>query len=62
MPKQPTLEENFEKLDDIIEEMKAEDISLDESFKKYEEGIKIIKKCHDAIDRVEKKFTVIEDI
>ena len=35
-------------------------LSLEESFQKYEEGMKLIKHCSDTIDKVEKKLEIIE--
>lgn len=61
MPKKLTLEESFEQLDDIIGQLQSGDMTLEASFKKYEEGMKLIKNCNDAIDKVEKKLIVLED-
>lgn len=61
MAKKVSLEESFEQLETIIEQMKTGDMTLEESFKKYEEGIKLIKNCSNSIDRVEKKLIVLEN-
>lgn len=61
MPKKLSLEESFEKLDDIIGQLQDGDMTLEASFKKYEEGMKLIKNCSDAIDKVEKKLIVLEN-
>lgn len=60
MPKKISLEESFERLDDIIGQLQEGEMSLEDSFKKYEEGMKLIKNCNDAIDKVEKKLIVLE--
>lgn len=59
MPKKITIEESFASLDAIIEELQNGDQTLEESFQKYEEGMKLIKNCNTAIDKVEKKLEVI---
>ncbi len=59
MAKKLTLEESFDALDEILDEMQQGTLTLEESFKKYEEGMKLIKGCNAAIDRVEKKLQVI---
>ena len=59
MPKKITIEESFASLDAIIEELQNGDLTLEESFQKYEEGMKSIKNCNTAIDKVEKKLEVI---
>lgn len=56
-----SLEECFEGLDDIIVELQSGELSLEDSFKKYEEGMKLIKKCTETIDKVEKKLIVVEN-
>ena len=58
MAKKVSLEESFEQLETIIEQMKTGDMTLEDSFKKYEEGMKLIKNCSNSIDRVEKKLIV----
>ena len=59
--KKMTLEQSFESLDGIIDELSSGELTLEASFKKYEEGIKLIKNCNEAIDKVEKKLIVIND-
>ena len=61
MAKKVSLEESFEQLETIIEHMKTGDMTLEDSFKKYEEGMKLIKNCSNSIDRVEKKLIVLEN-
>ena len=58
--KELTLEEAFEKLEETIEKLQAEDITLEDSFKEYKQGMEILKYCSDNIDRVEKKVLKIE--
>ena len=59
MAKKMTLEESFDALDGIIDELQGGELTLEESFKKYEEGMKLVKNCNDSIDKVEKKLLVI---
>ena len=60
MAKKLSIEESFEQLDTIIGSLQQGDLSLEESFHKYEEGMKLIKHCSDTIDKVEKKLEIIE--
>lgn len=53
--KQLSLEENFAKLEETIEQLESEDISLEDAFKAYSEGMAVLKACNDQIDTVEKK-------
>ena len=50
-----TLEENFARLEKTIERLEDEDISLEEAFAAYSEGMSLLKNCNEQIDRVEKK-------
>ena len=59
MAKKMTLEESFDALDGIIDELQGGELTLEESFKKYEEVMKLVKNCNDSIDKVEKKLLVI---
>lgn len=61
MAKKIILEESFEQLETIISELEKGDMTLEDSFKKYEEGMKLIKNCSNLIDRVEKKLIVLEN-
>lgn len=55
-----SIEKNFEELSNIIEKMDNDDVTLEESFKLYEKGMKLVKQCNDKIDKVEKKINIIE--
>ena len=39
--------------------MESSEISLEDSFRLYETGMKKLKQCNDKIDKVEKKMLVI---
>ncbi|MCR5755397.1 MAG: exodeoxyribonuclease VII small subunit [Acetatifactor sp.] len=54
-----SLEENFEQLEQIIEQMESEDISLEDSFAAYSKGMELLKICNQQIDRVEKEVIVL---
>ncbi len=56
-----TLEEMLVLLDEHVKKLEADDISLEESFHTYEEGMKLIKECNSKIDRVEKKVLLLDD-
>lgn len=50
-----TLEDNFERLDQMIQQLEQEDLPLEEAFKTYTSGMAILKQCNEQIDRVEKQ-------
>ncbi|BCK00520.1 exodeoxyribonuclease VII small subunit [Anaerocolumna chitinilytica] len=53
------LEQSFLELNDIIKKLESEEISLEDSFTLYQEGIKLLKSCNDSIDRVEKQLIIL---
>ncbi len=60
MQEELTIEQAFEKLDKLIENMETE-IPLEESFSMYKEGIELIKLCNEKLDKVEKKIMILEE-
>ena len=52
--KELSLEENFARLEEIIERL-GEEIALEEAFRVYGEGMAVLKPCNEQIDRVEKQ-------
>ena len=56
MAKTKTLETAFDELESTIAALENPDITLDESLKLYQQGVKLLKYCNDAIDKVEKKI------
>lgn len=61
MAKAKSLEESMEELERIMKELERDDIALEDSFKLYNNGMKVLKNCNDAIDKVEKKLIVLEE-
>lgn len=56
-----TLETLFEQLDVVTDKLEGEDTSLEESFRLYQKGMDMLKKCNEKIDRVEKQVLVLEE-
>ena len=56
-----TLEETFAKLDELLTALESRDITLEESFRNYQQGMELLKKCNEKIDRVEKKMQLINE-
>lgn len=54
-----SVEEAFAKIEEKIQALEKEDISLDDSFKEYQEGMTLLKHCHEMIESVEKKVQKI---
>ena len=52
-------EKSMENLEKIAKELESDDLSLDESIKKFEEGMKLSKNCKEILDNAEKKITIL---
>ena len=59
--KEMTLEKTFEQLEEKLQSLESEDITLEDSFKIYKEGMDLLKQCHEKIDYVEKKVLEINE-
>ena len=58
---EPSLEEVFQELDEIIVKMEQGDLPLDEAFAMYESGLKKLKTCNEKLDMIEKKMMALSN-
>jgi exodeoxyribonuclease VII small subunit len=56
-----SLETVFEQLDEIVEQLEAEDVSLEDSFGLYHKGMDLLKVCNEKIDTIEKKMMMLDE-
>lgn len=54
-----SLEEAFAQIEEVIDRLEAEDITLEESFAQYNRGMALLAHCNETIDQVEKKVLKI---
>lgn len=52
-------EENMENLEKIVQELEKGELNLDDSIKKFEEGMNLSKKCNEILEEAEKKITIL---
>lgn len=52
-------EESMQKLENIANSLENEKLTLEESVAKFEEGMKLSKKCSEILDKAEKKISII---
>lgn len=52
-------EKALEQLEDIVRKMEEGDLTLDESLKAFEEGIKLSRFCSDKLDEAERKVEIL---
>lgn len=54
-----TLEELLGEIEEIVGRINKNDISLEDSFLLYQQGVAKLKQCNDKIDAVEKKLLMM---
>ena len=54
-----SLEDALGKLEETIAKLQSEEVSLEESFNLYKEGMDYVKLCSETIDQVEKKVLML---
>jgi exodeoxyribonuclease VII small subunit len=58
-PVKPSFEEILVRLEKIVEELEAGELSLDESMARYEEGAAALKTCRALLEQAEKKIEML---
>ena len=56
---EPSFEEALEALESIVERLEKGELSLEESLKLYEEGIRLSRLCHGKLEEAEGKIEVL---
>ena len=56
-----SMEEAFQELDAILEQLEGKDISLEDSFALYQKGMELLRQCGSKIDTVEKKMLKLNE-
>ena len=59
MAKELTFEETMQQLQEIVTELEKGTLNLDDSVKKFEEGVKLSKKCNSILENAEKKINIL---
>ena len=59
MEENQDFEKMLENLEDIVQALENDNLKLDESIAKFEDGMKIAKECNKKLEEAEKKITVL---
>jgi exodeoxyribonuclease VII small subunit len=59
MSKKATFEQAMKDLEEIVRELEAGELPLDESLKKFEEGMKLSKLCSLKLEEAEKRVSIL---
>lgn len=55
-----SIEETFEQLELLIKQLEGDQLTMEQSFEAYAQGLKLIKECRASIDEIEQKVMVLE--
>lgn len=56
-----TIEETFASLEDIIAVLENKETTLEDAFKEYEKGIRLINEANNSLNDVKKKIQILQD-
>ena len=56
-----SIEGAFEQLEDIIEQLSSEEISLSDSMDLYKKGVKNLDKCSQTLDKTQKEIIILQE-
>lgn len=52
-------EESLQRLEELVESMEEGELTLEESLKAFEQGIKLTRECQEALDKAEQKIEIL---
>ncbi|WP_421705155.1 exodeoxyribonuclease VII small subunit [Alloalcanivorax xenomutans] len=55
----PQLEESLDNLEALVERMESGEMTLEESLRAFEEGVKLTRQCQQALSRAEQKVQIL---
>ncbi len=59
--KTESIEEMLSSIEETVGKLSEDDLTLEEAFALYEDGIKLVKACQSAMEDVEKKMQVLTE-
>lgn len=59
--KKEKFEEAFSKLEDIVRKLESGNMSLEESLKAFEEGVRLSRICSERLDEAERRVELLVD-
>lgn len=54
-----SFEEAIKELEEVVSDLEAPNLTLDESVKKFEKGMELSKHCNELLDKAEKNITIL---
>lgn len=56
-----SFEKNLEKLEEVVSKLESDQLSLDESLKEFESGVKLYQVCKSTLEEAQKKVTSLTE-
>lgn len=56
-----TVEEAFEQLSEIVNQMSSSEVGLEESLQLYKQGVQLLSRCGNHLDRIEKEMITLTE-
>lgn len=56
-----SIEEAFQELDQILQEMESPELSLSDSMNLYKKGVRLLDKCNQTLYKTEKEIIVLQE-
>ena len=56
---EPKFEKDLERLEQLVEALEAGGLTLDESLKRFEEGVKLARRCEKALTEAERRIEIL---
>lgn len=57
--KKPDFESSLKELEQLVEQLESGDLSLAESLKHFEQGVRLSKNCHELIDKARQSVALL---
>ncbi|MEE1228743.1 MAG: exodeoxyribonuclease VII small subunit [Lachnospiraceae bacterium] len=56
-----SIENAFQELDQIMQQLEGDQISLSESMDLYKKGVKLLDQCNQTLDKTEKEIIILQE-
>lgn len=61
-PKKPDFEQALGQLESIVRELEEGQIGLADSLARYEQGVKLLRECHDLLKKAERQVALVSGV
>jgi exodeoxyribonuclease VII small subunit len=57
-----SFEQALQRLQAIVQELEQGELGLDRALERYEEGVKLLRQCHDTLQKAERKIELLSGV